>query len=312
MNIQNFLWVTKYSPQTIDDCILSSDLKEIFKKIVSSGTMQNFLFCGSAGCGKTTVAKVLCESMNSDYIFINASENGNIDTLRTTIRNFASTVSLSGGIKVVILDEADALSAATQSALRGFIEEFAVNCRFIFTCNFKNKIIEPLHSRCTPVEFRFLAKEKSNIILSFLNRICFILDQENIKYDKKVLAEFIVEYFPDFRRVIGELQKYSIGGSIDSGILSRLSDDNFKKLISYMKDKNFTEVRKWISVNIDLDHYSILKKLYESLTSLIDKATIPAIVMILSEYQYKLAFAVDPEITLSACMAEIMVTGVFL
>jgi len=316
-NTNDFLWVEKYRPKTIEDCVLPPDLKSVFGSVVSSGKMQNFLFCGGAGCGKTTVARALCEQMGLDYLFINASESNGIDVIRTTIRNFASTISLTGNSKVVILDEGDALTSSggggvgAQGILRGFIEEFSSNCRFIITCNFKNKIIEPLQSRCTPVDFRFSNKEKLEAVKNFIAKTEFILTKENITFDKRVLAEFIVEYFPDFRRVLGELQKYGSSGSIDAGILSRLSDENFKKLVESMKGKNFTDVRKWVSVNSDMDHTAILKKLYSNLSVLVKKDCIPSLVILLSDYQYKLAFAVDPEITLSACFAEIMINAQF-
>lgn len=307
----NFLWVEKYRPSKIKECILPSNIKKIFQDIVDSGKMQNLLLCGGAGCGKTTVAKALCKEMEYDYIFINASENGNIDTIRTTIRNFASTVSLGGNGKAVILDEADQITSAAQGALRGFIEEFSSNCKFILTCNFKNKIIDPLHSRCTPVDFKFPNKDKVEVVKECLRRCEEILTSEKVTWDKKILLEFIMEYFPDFRRILNELQKYGASGKIDSGILSRLNDDSFQKLIEYMKNKNFTEVRKWVGLNIDLDHTLILKKFYTNLASLLDKTSIPSIVILLSDYQYKLAFSADPEITLSACFAEIMLNAQF-
>jgi len=312
MIVQNFLWVEKYRPRTIDECVLPESIKQTFLQTIASGEMQNFLLCGGPGSGKTTVARALCEQLNLDYIFLNASENGNIDMLRTTVRNFAGSVSLSGGKKVVILDEADYLNAqSTQPALRGFIEEFSSNCRFVLTCNFKNRVIEPLHSRCSIVEFNIPNKEKARMAAAMLSRVEQMLTAEKIPHDRKVLAEVVMRFFPDFRRTINELQRYSISGKIDSGILASIKDVGINDLIDHMKSKNFTEVRKWVAANSDQDHASIFRKIYDELANFIDKSSIPSVVLILAEYQYRMAFSADQEICLAACMAEIMVNAQF-
>lgn len=312
MSIQNVLWVEKYRPHTIEDCVLSESIRSTFSGIIESKELPNLLLCGGPGCGKTTVARALCEQLGIDYIFLNASENGNIDTLRTTVRNFASAVSLSGNGKVVILDEADYLNPqSTQPALRGFIEEFSSNCRFIFTCNFKNRIIEPLHSRCSIVEFNIANKEKPQMASAMMQRIVSILDKETVPYDKKVLAEVVMRFFPDFRRTINELQRYSVSGKIDVGILSNIKDSVFDELFQSMKSKNFTEVRKWVAANSDADHSQVFRKIYDELVNHIDKSSIPSVVLILAEYQYRMSFSADHEICMAACMAEIMMNAQF-
>ena len=304
---KQYLWVEKYRPQTTQECILPKDIKKTFEDIVTSGEMQNLLLSGGAGCGKTTIAKALCNELDCDYIMINCSEDGNIDTLRTKIRNFASTVSISGGKKVVILDEFDYSNAqSTQPALRGFIEEFAGNCRFILTCNFKNRIIEPLHSRCTCVEFRIPNSEKPKLAGQFLERMREILDQEEISYSEAVLAELIMKHFPDFRRVINELQRYSVAGTIDEGILTQLGEVNLKKLVTSMKEKDFTNVRKWVVENLDNDQTQIFRKVYDTLYEYMTPQSIPQAILVLSEYQYKSAFVADQEINLTACLVELM------
>lgn len=312
MSIQNLLWVEKYRPRKIEDCILSESIRKTFDNIVKTNDMQNVLLCGGPGCGKTTVARALCEQLNLDYIFLNASENGNIDTLRTTIRSFASSVSLSGNRKVVILDEADYLNPqSTQPALRGFIEEFSGNCRFIFTCNFKNRIIEPLHSRCSIVEFNIPNREKPQLAAAMMTRVATILDAEKVPYDRKILAEVVKQFFPDFRRTINELQRYSVSGKIDSGILANIKDGTFVELFDSMKSKNFTEVRKWVANNSDADHSQIFRKIYDELVNHIDKSSIPSVVLVLAEYQYRMAFSADHEICMAACFAEIMMNAQF-
>jgi DNA polymerase III delta prime subunit len=312
MSIQNTLWVEKYRPRTIDDCVLPDSIRATFIDIVKSNKMQNLLLCGGPGCGKTTVARALCEQMGIDYIFLNASENGNIDTLRTTVRNFASAVSLSGKGKVVILDEADYLNPqSTQPALRGFIEEFSSNCRFIFTCNFKNRIIEPLHSRCSIVEFAIPNKQKPSMAAAMLQRLSVMLDAEKVAYDRKILAEVVMRFFPDFRRTINELQRYSASGKIDAGILANIKDAEFDELFASMKSKNFTDVRKWVAANSDADYSQIFRKIYDDLVNRIDKSSIPSVVLILAEYQYRMSFSADHEICMAACMAEIMMNAQF-
>ena len=280
--------------------------------MVDSGELQNLLLSGGAGCGKTTVAKALCNEIGADWIMINCSEDGNIDTLRTKIRNFASTVSFTGAKKVVILDEFDYSNAqSTQPALRGFIEEFANNCRFILTCNFKNRVIKPLHSRCTCIHFNFTKKDISNMCASFLRRIQGILDSEEIPYDDRVLAKLIVKHAPDFRRVINELQRYSVAGTIDVGILAEVDNIKIKNLMESMKTKNFGDVRQWVVENIDNDPVQLYRKIYDNLYDYLDPQSIPTCILILAEYQYKSAFANDQEINTTACLVQIMMECTF-
>ena len=305
---KDFLWVEKYRPSTVEQCVLPKDIKDTFKGIVKSGEVQNLLLSGGAGSGKTTIAKALCNEMGLDWIIINCSEDGNIDTLRTKIRNFASSVSIGGESKVVILDEFDYANAQSmQPALRGFIEEFANNCRFILTCNFKNRIIEPLHSRCTTIEFRIPNAEKPKLASEFLKRIEFILEEEGISYEEKVLAQLVMRHFPDFRRVINELQRYSIAGTIDIGILSKVGSIKINELTKAMKTKNFGDVRKWVVENLDNDQTRIFRKIYDGLYSTMETQSIPRAILILAEYQYKSAFVADQEINLTACLTELMV-----
>ena len=302
-----FLWVEKYRPQSIEECILPNTLKTTFKEMLEGGELQNLLLSGSAGCGKTTVAKALCNEIGADYIVINCSEDGNIDTLRTTIRNFASTVSFTGARKVVILDEFDYSNAqSTQPALRGFIEEFASNCRFILTCNFKNRIITPIHSRCTCIPFNFTKKDITAMSAQFMDRIKYILDSEDIKYSDKVVARLILRHAPDFRRVINEIQRYAVGGVIDEGILAQIENIKINDLIGSMKSKNFTGVRKWVVDNMDNDHNQIFRKIYDSLYETMKPVSIPVAILILAEYQYKSAFTADQEINTTACLVQIM------
>ena len=291
----------KHRPNKIADCILPTDIKKTFEDIVRTGDVPNMILSGGAGCGKTTVAKAMCAELGLDCMFINASEDGGIDTLRTKIRNFASTVSLSGGKKVVILDEADYLNPqSTQPALRGFIEEFAANCRFVLTCNFKSRIISPLHSRCSVIDFKIPAKEKPQMAKGFLERTKGILDQEGIKYDEKVLAALIVKHFPDFRRVLNTVQRYSLSGPIDSGILAS-SDITVSSLIDSMKKKDFTGIRKWAAENSDKDISSVYRSIYEALSSQLQPSALAQAIIIIAEYQYKAAFVADQEINLVAC-----------
>jgi len=305
--VQEYLWVEKYRPQKIDDCILPKQLKDTFKEFIDSGELPNFLFAGGPGIGKTTVAKALCNEVGAEFLLINGSEESGIDTLRTKIKSFASTVSLTDSKKVVILDEADYLNPnSTQPALRAFIEEFSNNCRFIFTCNYKNRIIEPLHSRCAVVEFKIENKLKQEIAAAFFKRVTQILEQENIQYDPKPIVELITKHLPDWRRVLNELQRYSVSGKIDSGILLNVTEESFKQLVTNLKEKNFTEVRKWVAKNSDNDSINIFRQLYDSSSTTIESASIPQLVLILADYQYKAAFVADHELNLMAALTEVM------
>ena len=302
---EHYIWVEKYRPKTIDECILPKDQKDYFKNLVANGEIQNMLLCGTAGTGKTTVARALCEELKSDYIIINGSEESGIDVLRTKIKSFASTVSFTGNTKVVILDEADYLNPnSTQPALRGFIEEFANNCRFIFTCNFKNRIIQPLHSRCAVIEFKIPNKEKPAIAGAFFKRVTDILSFENIQADSKVVAKVVEKYFPDFRRTLNELQRYSQSGQIDEGILTNLSDVHMNDLVKALKDKDWKKMRSWVVHNMDSDPVSLFRKVYDTLLPLTNQ--VPQLVLTLADYQYKSAFVSDQEINLVACLTEIM------
>mgnify|MGYP001364736219 FL=1 len=303
----DFLWVEQYRPKTIDDCILPDSLKTLFKSFIKKGELSNMLFSGTPGIGKTTVAKALCEEMNCDWIMINGSEEGGIDVLRNKIKNFASTVSLSGGKKVVILDEADYLNPqSTQPAMRGFVEEFHKNCRFILTCNFKNRIIEPLHSRFSNIEFKVNPKDKPKLASRLFERAVYILKEQNVSYEDKVLVELITKHFPDFRKLINELQRYSVSGSIDAGILVNVSDENLKTLVTHLKNKEFSDMRKWVVNNLDNDPVKIFRKIYDTLYSNLEPSTIPHAVLIIADYQYKSAFVADQEINLVACLTELM------
>jgi len=311
--MSEFLWVEKYRPKTVATCVLPASLAETFNDIVKTGELPNMMFSGSAGVGKTTVAKALCNQLDLDYLMINGSEEGNIDTLRTKIKQFASSVSLQGGYKVVILDEADYLNPqSTQPALRGFIEEFSNNCRFILTCNFKNRIIEPLHSRCSVYDFSIPNPEKPTVAGSIFNRVCEILTAENVEFEKKVVAEVVQRYFPDYRRVINECQRYGVSGRIDSGILVNLSDENVKSLMGHLQNKNFTEMRKWVVNNIDTEPQAIFRKIYDTMGDYVSPASIPQVVLILADYQYKDAFVADHELNVVACMTEIMANVEFI
>ena len=309
---KQYLWVEKYRPATIDECILPERLKKTFKDMVESGESQNLLLSGGAGCGKTTVAKALCNELETDWMMINCSEDGNIDTLRTRIRGFASTVSLIGSKKVVILDEFDYANAQSmQPALRGFIEEFADNCRFILTCNFKNRIIEPIHSRCTCIHFQFGKKDMVKMSSQFMNRVTYILNDEGVPYEEKVIAKLIVRYAPDFRRIINELQRYSVAGTIDVGILADIENIKINDLMASMKSKDFQSVRKWVVDNLDNDQVQIFKKIYDNLSDSLEPQSIPAAILIIAEYQYKAAFVADQEINMTAACVEIMMECTF-
>jgi DNA polymerase III delta prime subunit len=300
-----FLWVEKYRPRTLEDCILPADQKHIFQEMVSKGEIQNMLLCGGAGMGKTTIARALCEELETDYIIINGSEESGIDVLRTKIKQFASTVSFSGKPKVVILDEADYLNPnSTQPALRAFIEEFSSNCRFILTCNFKNRIIPPLHSRTAVIEFKLPKSEKPKIASAFFKRVMEIMAIENIESDGKVIAKVIEKHFPDYRRVLNELQRYSASGKIDEGIFVSLGESNMQELISSLKDGDWKKMRTWVVNNIDNDPQTIFRKLYDTLTDHVTQ--VPQLVLLLADYQYKAAFCADQEINLVACLTEIM------
>ena len=305
-----FVWCQKYRPRTIDDCILPKSMKDTFSEFVSNGDIPNLLFSGSAGTGKTTVARALCEELGCDYIIINGSESGNIDTLRNDIRNFASGVSFTntGKRKIVILDEADYLNpSSTQPALRGFIEEFSQNCGFILTCNFKNRIIEPIHSRCSVIDFRFSKKDSPKLALQFLKRTIEILDKESVKYNEKVLVELITKHFPDFRRILNELQRYSVSGEIDAGILTSISDQSIKDLMGFLKDKNWKDMRKWVVHNLDSDPSRVFRLIYDGLFNAVKPQSIPKAVITLADYQYKAAFVADAELNMVACLTELMV-----
>lgn len=305
--MDDFLWVEKYRPKTINDVILPKDLKMFFHKIVESGELPNMLFTGTAGLGKTTVAKALCNELNLDWILINGSEEGNIDTLRGKIKQFASSVSLQGGYKVVILDEADYLNPqSTQPALRAFIEEFSNNCRFILTCNFKNRIIEPLHSRCGIYEFNTTKKDMAILCGEFMQRAKSILDENKVEYEEKILADLIMKHAPDWRRVLNELQKSSVVGSV-TGISNDLAGSQlFPDLLQQLKAKDFKKMRAWVANNMDIESAAIFRGLYDNMNDHVKPQSIPQLVLILAEYQYKNAFVADHELNTVACMTEIM------
>ena len=308
--MSDFIWVEKYRPQKIEDCILPENIKKTFSDFLNKGEIPNMLLAGPPGVGKTTVAKALCKELGVDYYVINGSDEGRfLDTVRNNAKNFASTVSLTSESKhkVIIIDEADNTTSDVQLLLRASIEEFSKNCRFIFTCNYKNKIIEPLHSRCAVVEFGIQGKLKQEIAAAFFGRLVNILEQERIEADKKVLAELINKHFPDWRRVLNECQRYSVGGRIDSGILAHFSDVKVNDLIKNLKEKNFAEVRKWCVNNLDNDPSVLLRRIYDNLYTSLVPATIPAAVLILAKYQYQIAFVADQEINMLACLTEIMV-----
>lgn len=301
-----FLWVEKYRPKTIADTILPKELKQTFQNIVDSGEIPNMLFTGTAGLGKTTVARAICNELDLDYIVINGSEEGNIDTLRGKIKQFASSVSLSGGYKVVILDEADYLNPqSTQPALRGFIEEFSQNCRFILTCNFKNKVIEPLHSRCGVYEFNTTKKDMIDLCGSFMTRLMDILNKENITYNKEVIANLITKHAPDWRRILNESQRGSIGGSINTDVI--ISDNSqYSDLYKHLKDKDFKKMRKWVVNNVDVEPAAIFRGVFDTMEGHVKPESIPQLILILADYQYKNAFVADHELNMVACLTECM------
>ena len=309
--MEHLLWTEKYRPQTIEDCILPKRLKEVFQQYASQKQIPNLLLTGSAGVGKTTVAKALCQEVGCDYLVINGSDESGIDTFRVKIKNYASSMSFTGGRKVIIIDEADYLNPnSTQPALRSAIEEFASNCSFIFTCNYKNRIIEPLHSRMAVIEFGLKNGEKMKMATEFLKKTEFILQTEKIEFDKKVVAELVTKHFPDFRRVINELQRYSQLGKIDVGVLAQVADVSITEIVKYIKDKDFGAVRKWVATN-EIDPTTFFRKLYDNLYDFLKPHSIPQVILILADYQYKQAFVVDQEINIVACLIQIMAEGDF-
>jgi DNA polymerase III delta prime subunit len=305
--VDQILWTEKYRPKTVEDCILHDSIKATFQEYVKKGEIPNLLLSGSAGVGKTTIAKALCNQVGCDYIVINGSDESGIDVLRNKIKNYASSMSLSGGRKVIIIDEADYLNPnSTQPALRGAIEEFAGNCSFIFTCNYKNRIIDPIHSRCTVIDFKTNG-QKADLAKKFFKRVEWILNEENIKYEPQVVAAIITKHFPDNRRILNELQRYSASGVIDKGILSNVSEITINLLIQNLKDKDFTSMRKWVTQNLDNDPVRIYRKIYDGLYDYLNPQSIPQAVVTLAKYQYQSAFVADQEINLVACLTEFMV-----
>ena len=301
------LWVEKFRPKKISETVLTDDLKKTFQAFVDDGHIPNLLLTGGPGVGKTTVAKAMLEELGATYMMINGSEESGIDVLRNKIKNFASTVSMDGNRKFVILDEADYLNPqSTQPALRGFIEEFHKNCGFILTCNFKNRIIDPLHSRCSVIEFRIPTTEKPKLAGEFFKRVQNILDGEGVQYQPKAVAGVVEKYFPDWRRVLNELQRYSTSGMIDSGVLVNISETNMKDLNSFLKEKDFKSIRKWVANNLDNDPSRMYRKIYDALYEDIQPQTVPHLVLATADYSYKSAFVADQEINMLAFMIEIM------
>ena len=311
--MSNLLWVEKFRPASIDECVLPVEIKKVFQNIVDTGEVPNLLLTGTSGIGKTTVAKALCNQLGCDWLMINGSNEGRmIDTLRTTITNYASTVSFSGGKKIIIIDEADYMNKdSVQPAMRGLIEEFSNNCRFFFTCNYKNKILPSLHSRCSVIDFKINRKDKPELAKKFSEIAMKLLDSENIKYKPDVVAKLVVRYFPDFRRVLNELQNNAVSGKIDASILEASSNENFNQLIGFLKEKDFTQMRKWVAQNIDNDHVGLYRQVYDSMFSNIKKQSVPDAVLIIADYSYKSAFVADQEINMVACLTELMMNSEF-
>ncbi len=306
--MSNSLWVEKYRPRTIEDCILPESIKKTLRDVVSQNKIPNMMFTGTSGIGKTTAARAICNETQADYLIINGSDEGRmIDTLRTKLTQFCSTISLSGSRKVVIIDEADYMNAdSVQPAMRNFTERFADNCSFIFTCNYKNRIIEPIHSRCAVIDFSLKNGEKQVIAARFMKRVEGILTDETIDYDKEVIAKLVLKHFPDFRRVLNELQRYSTSGEINSGVLANIKEMNLKELIDSLREKNFSKMRQWVVANVDNDPATVYRKIYDELYNVVDKGSIPQAVLTIAEYQYKSAFVADQEINLVACLVELM------
>jgi len=306
--MSEFLFVEKYRPKTVADCILPERIKKVFQEYVDQGNIPNLMLTGSAGVGKTTVAKAMCDQLGANNLFINSSEERGIDMLRTKIKGYASTISFTGGRKVIILDEADYLTPEAQAGLRGAIEEFSDNCSFIFTCNFKSRLIDALHSRCSVVDFTLKNEEKPKMAMQMFKRVCTILDSEEVTYDKAVVQQIVAKYFPDYRRTLNELQRYASSGSIDAGVLAQISDvRKISELAGFLKEGNFAEMRKWVVANSDIEPARIYRKIYDSLYDLFKPQSIPQAVVIISRYQYQAAFVADQEINLVACLTEIMV-----
>jgi len=305
---ESLLWVEKYRPRSIEDCILPETIKTTLRDVVSQNKIPNMMFTGTSGIGKTTAARAICNETQADYLIINGSDEGRmIDTLRTKLTQFCSTISLSGSRKVVIIDEADYMNAdSVQPAMRNFTERFADNCSFIFTCNYKNRIIEPIHSRCAVIDFSLKNGEKQVIAARFMKRVESILAAESINYDKEVIAKLVLKHFPDFRRVLNELQRYSTSGEINSGVLANIKEMNLKELIDSLREKNFSKMRQWVVANVDNDPATVYRKIYDELYNVIEKGSIPQAVLTIAEYQYKSAFVADQEINLVACLVELM------
>jgi len=305
---ESLLWVEKYRPRSIEDCILPETIKTTLRDVVSQNKIPNMMFTGTSGIGKTTAARAICNETQADYLIINGSDEGRmIDTLRTKLTQFCSTISLSGSRKVVIIDEADYMNAdSVQPAMRNFTERFADNCSFIFTCNYKNRIIEPIHSRCAVIDFSLKNGEKQVIAARFMKRVEGILTDESIDYDKEVIAKLVLKHFPDFRRVLNELQRYSTSGEINSGVLANIKEMNLKELIDSLREKNFSKMRQWVVANVDNDPATVYRKIYDELYNVVDKGSIPQAVLTIAEYQYKSAFVADQEINLVACLVELM------